>query len=199
MDTIRFRRAEWLILIAVIILIIVIAIQAINAKKEANTSESKISILSKKWNRLVEQIKAEMKSLQLTHEMQLRLEQKIMTYLITIKIILVAVFSAMVALFYLNGTDIVTSLINAVGIFSTVFFGGSFLVLTKFIDPNTVIESFTKWVRKVVYKKYAFNPELIPALKESIERKKIEVNAIGSILQYAPIEVHINPPVGMIE
>lgn len=186
MDTIKFNKTGWIILIIVIILIIAIAFHSTdNSPKQAEEEqESRISKLTRKWNQLVQQIEEEIQNLNLTLEMQQALERKINRYLIAAKVIFFALFTSIVAVFYFNDVDLINGLINTVGIFSTIFFGGSLLILTKFADPNAVIESCINWVRKTVYKKYGFDPTLIPIIQESIATKKTEAEEIAIALQY---------------
>ena len=189
MDTIKLSRAGQIILVIVILLIIAIAIASIKFRKEENSEESRLSLLSKRWKKLIKQIEEEMESLHLTQEMQLMLEKQISRYLrLAIGLVSIA-FIAVAGLFFRAGTDAASALVNTTGLFSLSFFGGSLLIVSKFVDPNTAIKAFGSWIRKMVYKKYNFDPAAISALQESITMKQGEANDISGdlgLLRQAP-------------
>jgi hypothetical protein len=190
METIKFKKSDWIVVAIVIVLIIAIAIVAFSASKKEDESDTKekekknrLIRCIQRWQELIDQISIEIKTLKLTQEMEAMLERKITTYLILAKIAFVMVFIAVVGLFYSTGIDIVTAAINTTGILTIFFFGGSILFLTKFTDPNSVVESFVQWVRNTVYKKYGYDPALIPAIKESIVLKQNEVVELNAFIQ----------------
>jgi Na+/H+ antiporter NhaC len=192
METIRFKKSDWFIVAIIILLIIAIAIIAINASKKEDKDEAEKQEKEKKnrltqfierWQKLINQIKVEVKTLKLTQEMEAMLERKIANYLILAKVLFSVIFLILVAVFYTNGIDMATSILNTAGILSVFFFGGSLLIANRFTEPNVVVESFMRWIRKAVYKKYGYDPALIPALYESISLKEIEANKLSTQIE----------------
>jgi len=192
METIRFKKSDWFIVAIVILLIIAIAIIAINTSKKEDRNEAEEQEKEKKnrltrfierWQQLIDQITLEVKTLKLTQEMEAMLERKIASYIILAKVLFCVIFLILVAVFYTNGIDIATSILNTAGILSVFFFGGSLLIANRFAEPNVVVESFMQWVRKSVYKRYGYDPALIPVLEESISLKQVEANQLIEIIQ----------------
>lgn len=192
METIRFKKTDWFILAIVILLILAIAIIAVNTSEKEDKGEArdqeeekknKFTQFIERWQQLISQITLEVKTLKLTQEMEAMLERKISNYIILAKVLISVIFLIMVAVFYTNGIDIATSILNTAGILSVFFFGGSLLIANRFAEPNIVVESFIKWVRKSVYKRYGYDPALIPVLKESIASKEGEADQLVKIIQ----------------
>jgi Flp pilus assembly protein TadB len=190
METIKFKKSDWIVVAIVIVLIIAIAIIAFNASKKEDRNETeeqekknRLTIFIQRWQKLIDQISIEIKTLKLTQEMEAMLERKIANYIIIAKIMFFMIFLILATLFYANGIDIATSILNTAGILSIFFFGGSLLIANRFTEPNVVVESFIQWVRKSVYKKYDYDPALIPVLEESINLKEIEATEILSLVQ----------------
>ncbi len=182
MDTIKLSRTGQIILVIIILLIIAIAIASIKFKKEENSDESRLSLLSKRWKKLIKEIEEEMESLHLTREMQIGLEKEISIYIRLAIGVVGIIFISVAGLFFNGGTDLATSLVNTTGLFSLFFFGSSLLIVSKFVDPNTAIKTFGGWIRKKVYKKYNFDPATISVLQESISLKQSEANEISEEL-----------------
>jgi hypothetical protein len=190
METIKFKKSDWIVVAIVIVLIIAIAIIAFNTSKKEDRNETeeqekknRLTIFIQRWQKLIDQISIEIKTLKLTQEMEAMLERKIANYIIIAKIMFFMIFLILATLFYANGIDIATSILNTAGILSIFFFGGSLLIANRFTEPNVVVESFIQWVRKSVYKKYDYDPALIPVLEESINHKEIEATEILSLVQ----------------
>jgi Flp pilus assembly protein TadB len=190
METIKFKKSDWIVVAIVIVLIIAIAIIAFNASKKEDRNETeeqekknRLTIFIQRWQKLIDQISIEIKTLKLTQEMEAMLERKIANYIIIAKIMFFMIFLILATLFYANGIDIATSILNTAGILSIFFFGGSLLIANRFTEPNVVVESFIQWVRKSVYKKYDYDPALIPVLEESINHKEIEATEILLLVQ----------------
>lgn len=193
METIRFKKSDWVIIAIVVLMIVTIAIMAINDSKKEDRDEIKELEKERKknrlirfihrWSELIDQISMELKDLQLTKEMEAILERKIANYTkIAIGIFIMA-FLAFAFLFYANGIDLVTSLLNTAGILSILFFGGSLLIANRFTEANAVLNSFIRWVRNTVYKKYNYDPRLIPVLEKSISLKELEAEKVNAQIQ----------------
>jgi hypothetical protein len=192
METIKFKKSDWFIVAIVILLIIAIAIIAINTSKKDDSDDAeeqqkerknRLSRFIQRWQELIDQISIEIKTLMLTKEMEAMLERKIANYIILAKVMFFMVFLILAVLFYTNGIDIATSILNTAGILSIFFFGGSLLIANRFTEPNIVVESFIQWVRKSVYKKYGYDPALIPILEESISLKESEAEKVNTQIQ----------------
>jgi hypothetical protein len=190
METIRFKKSDWFIVAIVILLIIAIAIIAFNTSKKEDINETeeqekknRLTSFIQRWQKLIDQISIEIKTLKLTQEMEAMLERKIANYIILAKFMFFMVFLILAILFYANGIDIATSILNTAGILSIFLFGGSLLIANRFTEPNVVVESFIQWVRTSVYKKYGYDPALIPVLEESINLKEIEAAEILSLVK----------------
>jgi cbb3-type cytochrome oxidase subunit 3 len=189
METIKFKKSDAILVAIIIILIIAFAIIAFKtsgkeqeneAKKKEQEKKNRLIKLIERWEKLTEQISIEIKSLKLTQEMEAMLEGKISRYIIITKISFFMSFVTLVAAFSATGMDPITAALNTTGILGICFFGGSLLIANKFAEPNVVVESLICWVRKSVYKKYGYDPALIPALQESINVKQIEVDHLQS-------------------
>jgi hypothetical protein len=115
--------------------------------------------------------------------MEAMLERKVANYIILAKVMFFMIFLILATLFYANGIDVATSILNTAGILSIFFLGGSLVIANRFTEPNVVVESFIQWVRKSVYKKYDYDPGLIPVLEESIDLKEIEATEILALVQ----------------
>lgn len=192
METIRFKKSDWVIIAIVVLMIVAIAIMVINDTKKEDRNEIKEQEKEKKnrlirfihrWSELIDQISMELKDLQLTKEMEAMLERKIANYVKIVIGIFIIAFFAFVFLLHANGMDIVTSLLNAASILSLLFFGGSLLIANRFTEPNAVLDSFIRWVRNTVYKKYNYDPGLIQVLEKSISIKELEVEKVNSQIQ----------------
>lgn len=192
METIKFKKSDWFIFAILVLLIFALVIIAINASKKEDRSEAekqekekrnRLSRFIQRWQELIDQITLEVKTLKLTLEMEALVERRISLYLIIAKIVFITIFILVVALFYITGSDVVTAAINTTGVLTIFFFGGSLIFLTKFTDPNSVVESFVKWVRRTVYKKYGYDPALIPALHQSISLKELEANKLNTQIE----------------
>ena len=192
METIRFKKSDWVIIAIVVLMIVAIAIMAINDSKKEDRNEIKEQEKEKKnrlirfihrWSELIDQISMELKDLQLTKEIEAMLERKIANYVKIVIGIFIIAFFAFVFLLYANGLDILTSLLNAASILSLLFFGGSLLIANRFTEPNAVVESFIQWVRKSVYKKHNYDPALIPILEERISSKEVEAKKVNAQIE----------------
>lgn len=186
MDTIKLSRTGWIILVIVIVLIIALAIKSINSEKQDNSEENRFLKLSKRWQKLQEDIESEMKSLKLTQEMKLFLEKKINMLFIVSKGIFIIVFVTVASLFYWKGSDVITSLLSSAGVISFTLLTASFLFVNRFADANAMIEVGRKFIRKVIYRKYGFDPTLELTLQRSIDEKKMEVSLIIVEVQQIP-------------
>jgi ABC-type multidrug transport system fused ATPase/permease subunit len=187
MEAIKFKKSDAILVAIAIVLIIAFVIVAIKASKREEENEAKrqekekknsLTKLIERWEKLAEQISIEIKSLKLTQEMEAMLERKINRYVTFTKISFCIVFTFLVGFFFSTGTDMATALLNATGILGVLFFGSSLLIANKFAEPNAVIQSFVEWVRKSIYKKYGYDPALIPAIQESIELKQGEAKIV---------------------
>lgn len=190
METIRFKKSDWFIVAIVILLIIAIAIIAFNTSKKEDRNEpeeqekkNRLASFIQRWQKLIDQISIEIKTLKLTREMEAMLERKVANYIILAKVMFFMIFLILATLFYANGIDVATSILNTAGILSIFFFGGSLVIANRFTEPNVVVESFIQWVRKSVYKKYGYDPALIPILERSISLKEVEAEKVSAQIQ----------------
>lgn len=115
MNTIRLSKTGVIILALVILLIIFIAIAAVSKKEEQNKEGGALARLRKRWQTLQREIQTEMDELKLTREMEALLEQKINRMFLIGKAIFILVFATITVGYYLNGLDIITSLLSSAG------------------------------------------------------------------------------------
>jgi len=191
METIKFKKSDTILVGIIIALIFIFIVIAFNKHREKEKTEGKqkqggeknrLMLFVEKLQLLGEQISQQLKQLKLTQEVEAMLERKINRYLLVVKISCFAVFVFLIILFTTTGTDLITAILNTTGIIGTFFFGASAIIANKFEEPNAVIASFTIWVRNVVYKKYGYDPALIPTLKESIAHKQTEAKEIHCLI-----------------
>lgn len=176
MRTIKLGKIGWLIL-AIAILCIILFVLTTNNEKEQN-KEGRFTRLLKRWQELQREIQDEINDLRLTREMEALLEQKISRLFLIGKTIFIILFTVISYGFYLRGLDLATSLLSSAGIITFICCAVSFLAVSRFVDANEMISAGRNFIKKIIYKKYGFNPTRVQVLQDSITVKKNEANEL---------------------
>lgn len=181
------KRLDVLVLILIILIIVGIAIWSNSDQQaegeEQRNAEIKPSYLERvqiKIQQIESQIKAEADTLQLTTEMEEFLEKRITIYSLLLKILIAIIVLAIFCSLYLNGETLLASVFTTAGICSVTLAVIPFLFMSRVLDINTTMQAFRKWVRKLVYKKFGHDPQIIRDLKTSISLKTAEVSMLKS-------------------
>lgn len=180
MRKIKLGKIGWIILAIVIVCIILFVLTA-NNEKEQN-KEGKLARLLKQWQELQREIQYEMNELRLTREMEALLEQKIGRLFLIGKTIFITLFTTLTYSYYISGLDLATSLLSSAGIIAFICCAVSFLTIGKFADANEMVNAGRDFIRRMIYKKYKFNPARVQVLQESIGVKKNEANELRAVL-----------------
>lgn len=186
MNTIRLGKTGTIILVIVILFIILIAITEINKKDAQNKEDGKLARLLKRWQELQREIQSEMNDLRLTREMEGLLEQKINRMFLIGKTIFVLLFTMITVGFYLNGLDMIASLLSSAGTITFMFCAVSFITINRFADANEMISAGRDAIRRIIYKKYGFDPATVQVLQDSIAVKKNEADELREVLNFPP-------------
>jgi hypothetical protein len=174
---------EWLIVVFVIVLIIGIGIGIYLSTNETPTdseqkdSQSKLDLIKQKIRALEERIKNELAVLKLTTEMENALSRKVDRICIVLGTIFWLVTISIATAFYLNGFDVLTSILNTAGLVSLTFPLVS-IILWRTVDFNSVVDVTRRGVKAWLNKKYGHNPDTIVALNDSIVKNQNELNLL---------------------
>jgi hypothetical protein len=178
METINFGKKTWLIVLLVVVMIIAIALALSKNTKQENPEEGKLASLLKRWRELSYQLEEEMRTLKLTQEMKLLVEKKVNQLINCAKAIFALAFTIVFAGFYWNSHEILSSLANTSFLFLFIPVAGTFLVATKFAEPNSIIKFVQARIRVWVYKKYGFDPSEEKLLQLTIDEKKSQASLV---------------------
>lgn len=191
------RRLDVLVLIIVILIIIGIAIWSNSEKEEVNSpaqedKEDKLSYLQRiqsKIQQIESDVKAEAETLHLTTEMEEFLEKRVRFYSAFFKAAIAFLVIGIFCSFYFTGETLLASLFTTAGICSVGLAVIPFLFMSRVLDISTVMQASKKWVRKVIYNKFNYDPQVAKDLKTSISLKTSEINVLKE--RYA--ELNSNP------
>lgn len=167
MNTIKLSKSGWIILAIVILVIILMAIAAIN-KNDQKPEEGHLARLLKQWQELQRKIQVEMNDLKLTLEMEIFLEQKINRMFLIGKMIFIILFGLSTYGFYLSGLDIISSIFSSTGTTTFICCAISFITINRFADANEMIHAGRAFIKRTIYTKNNFDPVKIQVLRESI-------------------------------
>lgn len=193
MEEIKFNKSDWFIIGIVLVLIICLVIWHINrSKPETPPQESRLDRLSRHLKELEERIQKAMESLRLTQEMKLFVEKKINRRFMLAKVLFVGIVISVMVFFYIGGSDVTTSILSGAGVLTFTFGAGSFLILSKFVDPNSFIEAGRELIRKWIYKKYGFDPSMERILVQNIIELKAQSEDVEKEIDQMVIETSIH-------
>lgn len=189
------KRLDILVLILIVLILIGIAIWSNDQQSEgqeekpSETRQSYLQRIQVKIQQIESDIKSEAETLHLTAEMEDFLEKKVKFYSILLKIAIAVVVFGIFCSLYFTGETLLASIFTTAGICSVGLAAIPFLFMSRVLDINTVMQASKKWVRKVIYKKFNYDPQVAKDLRSSISLKTEEVNALKE--HYA--EVNSNP------
>lgn len=178
METIRFGKRMWIIILVVLIVAIIIVLSSRKNSKQSNPDESEFARLVKRWRELTHEIEEEMRKLMLTQEMKTFVEKRISYLFSWAKAAFAIIFVIVAILFYWQSQEVFSSLMNTVGLFIFMSGAGSFLLANRFAESNSLIKLVSTRIRKWVYSKYGFDPYEERVLHRSIDEKKMEANLL---------------------
>lgn len=142
-------------------------------------SQSKLDLINAKVKAIEDRIDREVKALQLSSEMERALDRNVDRICLGLGIILSIAIVSICSLFFYNGYDLMTAILNTAGILSFMFPLLSILIW-KSVSFDSAIEKSRNWVKKWLYKKYGHNPKVLPALSASIANNKDAIKKLMS-------------------
>jgi hypothetical protein len=179
------KKSHWIIVVIVIAIVIGVAIgvyfseQPKLADAEPKKDQGKLDAINQKLKAIEDRIASEVKALQLTTEMELALNRKVDKICIFLGILLWAMIGSTTWLFYFNGYDFVTAVLNTAGLLSLTFPLISILIW-KSVSFDSVVEKTRIQLKRWLCKKYGHNPDAIQTLNDSIESSKVETHGLVS-------------------
>lgn len=179
------KKSHWIIVVIIIAIVIGVAIgvyfseQPKSTDAEPKSDQGKLDAINKKIKAIEDRISSEVKALQLTSEMELALNRKVDHICFSLGLVFWAAIFSIGYLFYYNGYDLLTSILNTAGLLSLMFPLWSILIW-KSISFDAAIEKSRNWVKKWLYKKYGHDAEVIPALNSSIAENKEALSKLTS-------------------
>lgn len=178
------KKVDWLILI----LVVAIVIAAILWTPESSTkpeekSQSKLELIKVRLREVQDKVDAEVKTLQLTKEMEAFLEKRVSGLFAGIKLLVVVSFAFVWHLFLNHGYDWLNSLLMASSVLWFAITSTCFLFVSKTFDINTLLDFVRARIRKSIHKKYGYNPIRVFALQQSIIANTNEVDSLQTALE----------------
>lgn len=176
---------DWVIVLIIIALVIGIGIGIYLSTSDEPTNpeqkerESKLDVIKQKIKALEQRVKDEIAQLKLTTEMENALSLKVDRFCIVLGIFLWVIIMSIGAAFYLNGFDLVTSILNTAGLVSLSFPLAS-IILWRTVDFNSVVGYSRRNIKTWLNKRYGHNPDSIAALNDSIAGNQSELNLLVS-------------------
>jgi hypothetical protein len=181
---------EWIIVLVIIVFVIGIGIGIyLSTNNESHEPEQKdrqgkLDIVKAKIKALEQRVKNELAQLKLTTEMETALSLKVDRFCIFIGAILFVLLALIAACFYINGFDVLTSILSTAGIISLTLPFLS-IVMWKTVDFNSVVAFTRTKIKDWLNKKFGHDPDNIVMLntsiielKGSIEQHNTELNVL---------------------
>lgn len=176
---------DWVIVLVILALVIGIGIGVYLSTNDKPTdpeqkdSESKFDLIKRKMKALEQRVKNEIALLKLTTEMETALSRKVDRMCIVLGTMIWLIIISVAAAFYLNGLDLLTSILNTAGLVSLTFPLVS-IILWRTVDFNSVADISRRSIKNWLNKQYGHNPDTIVALNDSIAQNQDELNLLVS-------------------
>lgn len=178
MKTIRLDNGTRIIFMLFLVMVVIIILLTWRSSKYNTPQEGKLTLLLKRWRELTIEIEEKVRTLKLNLEMRALLEKKISRLFELAKTIFVIVFLSVVAGFYWQTNEILSSIMNTVGLIVFICGTSSFFMVNRFAEHNSIIKFISLSIRRWVYKKYGYDPSEYRKLQLSLNEKKIKANLI---------------------
>lgn len=164
---------DWVIVVIILALVIGIGIEIYLSNNdkpldfEQKDHESKLDIVKRRIKALEQRVKDEIALLNLSTEMETALSGKVDRICIVLGIVFWLIIISIAVAFYLNGFDLLTSILNTAGVVSLTFPLVS-IVLWRTVDFKSVVDITRRSIKNWLNKKYGHNPDSITVLNATV-------------------------------
>lgn len=179
------KKSYWIVAIVIFAIVIGIGIGIYLSSNDEpqdvgqKPKMSKLDHINTKIRAIEGRVRKEIEMLKLTSEMENALARKVDRVCILFGTIFWLIMISIAASFYLNGFDLLTSILNTAGLASLACPLLS-IIFWRTIDFNTIVAKTRVLVKSWLDKKYGHNPDAISELNNSIGRNTEELNELVS-------------------